>query len=358
MNVERLLTVVDMLRSELESEARIYELLDEIRNSLTRGSSPDAARTKIVQTLSQARSNFIPPSWREIVEEIGGRNLVGLGLASRLQALLVDYRLAPREVDILIGRISDEVRNFHGNLNNFSNFARALRISRYELAAGECEIGVLYPRPSVMPDLESVVAETRELDANMRVFTEIGGMPGSSKLRQINSSDLTIILGVTASVGAVVSVAINKIMDMLKKKYEIEKLRLEIEQKKMEIEAAKLLRDREKVIEEEGIKEASEAIIEFYELDDEGRRNELAVGARKALAFMTAQIRRGIVFEVTPSAETTEGEGIQEAAKRQDNLALQAQHLLLAQKLGGAMTMFAEKRSQLALQEGSPKSDT
>ena len=277
----------------------MYENLTRLQKALEQNlpEQLQAIKDQILDILSKAASNSLPPSWRIVIQEIGADNIVGAGLASRLRALLEDYRLSPKEASSLVGAIHTEMMTLHGNLNNYSNFARSLGLEPYTLGPGECEIGVIYPKTGVISDLESLVQESKDLDIALRAFMEIGGAAGSPRIKQVSSSEISIFFDVLAGVGAAVAKAIEKILGIIKTKGEIDKLRQEIEEKRIDLEAANLLKARAQAVEEKGLEEAAGAVIEIYVGSDEGRKNELRISVKNALGFMLIQTQRGILFE-------------------------------------------------------------
>ena len=343
--------MIDLLRSEIEKENRVYEGLEKLATLMEQGSlaSAEGVREQVIDILLNAQSNLLPPSWRAIIQEIGGASLVGLGLASRLQALLEDYRLSPKEAASVVRAIHGEILNFNGFINNHGNSARGLGIKPYTLAPGTCEIGVLYPEVGVIHDLESLVNESEQLDTALRAFMEVGGATGSPNIKQLSSSEPSMFFEVVASVGAAVATAISKVLGIIKSKLEIDKLRLEIEQKKIDPESAKRLKSRVQSVENEGLDEATETVLEFYMGSDEGRRNELRISTKNALRFMLVQTQRGVVFEVTASSRTSEGLTTEEAAKIQGPPSIEARQLKVSKELGGSMKELAAKREQLLL---------
>lgn len=349
MNAERLLAVVNLLRSEL-GRTRPYDELNALMNALTQGAAEAAGvKERLNRLLSNADSNHLVPSARAIVQGIGANNLVGAGLAARLNALLDDYRLTPQEQIAVIRQISDEVIRFQGVLNNFAEMATSLRIKQWCLPNGQCEVGILYPDVGVISDVESLSKEGDDLNATLRTFMEIGGELGSPQIRELSSSGVQVFLAVSAAVGFVVAKAIDKVLDIVKKKYEIEKLRLEIEKLHLDIDAARQLNDKRDAIEDQGKTEAASEIIGAYVGTDAGRRNELLIALRSALTFIVVQVERGVVFEVSAAERTSDGKTLEEASSSQGAAAIEATSLALVHGLGTAMNELAARRDQLLL---------
>lgn len=355
MNIERLLEVVEILREELDKSHRVYEPLGKLIKHLEQGESEEAQSVKnsIVNLLSKASSNNFTPSRQAMLREIGGEKLVGLGLADRLRALLEDYRLSPKEAAKVFAEIHSEVLNFNGSLNNLLNTSLRLGFKPHGIPAGKCEIGVLYPKPEVIADLGSFAEASRDLDHALRTFMEIGGTPGSPRIGQISSSDIAFFFTVAAGVGLAVAKCIEKILELIQRKYEIEKVRLEIEEKKLGLEIAKKLKEQEKEVEDAGVKEAAETIFQLYEGPDEGRRNELRIAVSGAARFMVVQVKRGVIFEVAASGVTAKGVEIQKAQEEKGKEASEAFQLEEVRRLGGSMRQLAAKREQLALPEAA-----
>lgn len=355
MNTERLLEVALAIRDELESSNRVYELFDQLVKGLQQNDSSavNLIKNNIFAVLGKAPSNRFTPSRQAILREIGGEKLVGKGLSDRLTALLEDYRLSPKEAAKVVAAINGEILNFNGFINTFTNSSRSLHLEPNTIPAGHCEIGVLYPKPEVIGDLDSLVEESRRLDQALRTFAEIGGKPASPKIKQISSSNIGFYLSVAASAGLIVAKCIDKILGFIYKKYEIEKIRLEIEEKKISLDVAKNLKEQEKAIEEAGIKETAGIILDFYKGTDEGRKNELRIAATDAIRFMVIQIHRGVIFEVEASNRTSKGTEIDKTRDENNDLQSEASQLKEVRRLGGSMRELAAKREQLALPEAA-----
>src|SRR5581483_10515420 len=119
MNAERVIEVVRVLRHELD-ENPVLQPLDEIAKIL-RARDLDGAKARLQsldRLLFRAPSNRFSPSRYLILRAIGGAKLVGNGLATRLDALLNDYRLDPAEMSPIVAQVHHELHNFQGLLNN------------------------------------------------------------------------------------------------------------------------------------------------------------------------------------------------------------------------------------------------
>jgi len=359
MHAERLLRIAELLVAEL-NDYRLLPLLNELQQALEGGRHDDVAPLldQIHEISGSAPSNAWPPSQRLILSEIGGNGLVGLSAWTRLEAFMKDYRLSPKAAAALVTELHGEILNFEGTLKNFANSARRLRREPDVLPPGTCEIGVLYPFPELVPDVEAMHREFKALDDALRVFGELGGSAGSLRIRNISTSDLSVFLAASAATGALVAKAIEKILDLLKKRLEIKALRLQLEKMELEIDAAKRLQEREARLMEQGIDDLTDEIIEICHIDDEGRRNELRISTGHSLRFMVMQAERGVVFEVAASLRTSSGAQLEEASERGDEYAVEARHLALAAEHGAAMTARALERGRLAIPEVSSADST
>lgn len=351
MNTDRFLEVADVLRAELEKENRVYELLATLAERLKENDREgiEAATERVLSALANARSNEFAPSRRAIVREIGGENLIGKGLADRLKALLEDYRLSPGEAAKVVQDINKEVQTFYGFLNNLAISSLRLGLEPHTISPGECEVGVLYPKPAVISDLDSLVHEARDLDHVLRTFMEIGGASGSPRVSHVSSSDIAFYFSVAAGVGYAVSKCIDKVLEIFHKKLEIDKARLEVEKLEIDVEIAKQLKERGEALEEKNVDAAADFIVKLYEGPDGGRRNELRLKSKVAVRFMVEQIKRGVIFEVTASSVTSKGLSVEEAVAKKGALAGEARQLAEVHRLGGSMRELAAKREQIVI---------
>jgi len=349
VNTQRFLEVVELLRTELNTH-RVLDGLSRLKTALqTDPSRAERLKEEILSTLAQAPSNLFSPSSRLIVRSMKAHSLLGIGAGQRLQALLTDYRLNPREAGSLVGELASEILQLEGYLNNFSSSARQLGMEPHRVKAGHCEIGILYPFPDVVADLPSLRLEVDELNKHLRYLLEAGGMHGDPRLVEVSTNDLAIFLLATASAGAAVATAIERTLALIQRRLEIQRLRLEIEQREIDLEAAKLLREREEAVTDEGTREAVTVVMARAEIQDEGRRNELEIAIGHSIRFLLQNSERGVIFEVTSSQHTSDGTEVNEAVRSEGPRQREAQDLILAKRDGAAQRTFAERREQLLL---------
>lgn len=360
MNTEKLLALARSLLWEL-NEYRLLPVLNELIEALKGG---DAAGGRTEELLAVARelsaaapSNAWPPSSVLMLQKIGGKGLVGSSAFDRLHALMSDYRLSSAATASLVAELHKEILHFEGILKNLVNTAVRLNLGPDELEPGSTEIGVVFPSPRIVVDLESLVREAKDLDAALRVFGELGGCSGSFRIRLVTSSSLVLFLTATASVGALLASAISKALDLYMKKLEIEKARLEIEKLKLEVSAAEELRQKEQAVIEDGLSAVAEELVTHSQVKNEGRRNELRTATRSALMYLIVNIERGVVFEVSSSPKTSSGAALPEAESGEGPETLEVRQLNYAADQGASMRSLAIQASLMELPEKAARDE-
>ena len=142
MNVERLHRVARLILDELAENDTRGDVL-RLRNGLEAAAvnPTDAqvqqvlseARTHLQQTLSTVPSNDLPPSDREILDEIGISNVVGQSLLDRIEETLVRNQMTPSialdEIDPIRERLDEGVRHLTSLVRGFEFFGIGREVS-------------------------------------------------------------------------------------------------------------------------------------------------------------------------------------------------------------------------------------
>ena len=96
MNAERLHIIARAVQDELRQTnlvGRLSELVSHLQNMVSQPQQPghqqnvSSVQDAIYQALDNAVSNNFSPAWRQILEEIGGVDLLGMTLKQRLQEI-------------------------------------------------------------------------------------------------------------------------------------------------------------------------------------------------------------------------------------------------------------------------------
>jgi hypothetical protein len=308
-----------------------------------------SAISAMYQALTESKADVFSPTWRQILHEIGGDELVGEKLKNEIEGSLARNQLTPavayQELTALLKRLEE----FRDALQQaFSAFTQ-LKIGNERLEPGKCEIGVLIPRQAVENSLPKFAEELEELTFILNTFSEVAtNQTAELKITTISSSDLLVYLDPgNATFAACLAVALERVVALYKQMLEIRKLHGELETKGV---PSKIAEDLDKYANEVvglGIQKLSVEIVdEFYTTNkDGGRKNELKNAVHISLNKIANRIDKGFYIEVRceppdPAAEATEDEikaieTVQAAAAKMQFLNLEGKPLLkLAEKAG------------------------
>ena len=135
MNAERLHVITRAVRGELQQMSlvgRLSELVGHLQNMVNQPQQSGhqqnvtSVRDALYQELNSASSNNFSPAWCQMLEEIGGADLLGLRLRNRLQEIFERNQITPNVALEEIQKIFEAVQRFQGqsiqSLLPFSSF--------------------------------------------------------------------------------------------------------------------------------------------------------------------------------------------------------------------------------------------
>ncbi|MGD9523161.1 MAG: hypothetical protein AB7N73_06840 [Gemmatimonadales bacterium] len=351
MNAERLHALVLGIHSDLQQTgvvAALQQLRDNLQNQV---SSPQEASyqqqiTKVLGKLESelpiAPSNQFPPTWRELLEEIGATDLLGQPLLDNLVGIFQRNQITPSAALEEIRPLYTRLEQLQAAVTSLLSGFHSLKVPSEELAPGEVELGILIPRDAVQNKLLEFGQELSRLNATLAVFSELagGGRPGFA-LRTISSSGLSVFLDVSPAVGACIAIAIERTVALYKQLLEIRKLRMELEGQGVPASVLAPIDRHANMHMANGLDPVVEELISrYWRGDDEPRKNELRTELRNALNAIANRIDAGYNLEVrtTPpeasddadmdEAESSEFSVIAEAASNMRFLRTQGRPLL------------------------------
>lgn len=330
MNAERLHAIVIALNKEVTGRGvvnKMQEMVNALQNVVNQphpshqqnlATSRDAMYAAVTDTASDEFS----PTWRQILSEIGGDDLFGKNLKEDIEAVFARNQLTPAVALEDLRKLLDRLQKFTTALDEVASSFRLFEIGHEQLAPGECEIGVLIPRPAVSNRLLDFAKELNELGFILNTFSEVAtGKKDELTIRTISSSDLLVYLQAAAPYAACLGVAIERVAATYKQLLEIRKLRQEIRKQGVPEDRTAGIEKYANELMERGIEETSLAIVDgFYKEKekDKGRKNELTNAVRISLKEIASRIDRGFNLEVRvePLAakdQTAENEQLQKA---------------------------------------------
>ncbi|MEO5799998.1 MAG: hypothetical protein ABIZ70_13325 [Gemmatimonadales bacterium] len=325
MNAERLHALVLGIQADLQKTgavAALQQLRDNLQNQVN---SPQEASYqqqittvlgKLETALPSAPSNQFPPTWRELLGEIGAIDLLGQPLLDNLVGIFQRNQITPsaalEEVKPLFARLEQLQTAVTSILSGF----QSLKVPSEELAPGEVELGILIPRDAVGNKLLEFGQELTRLNSTLAVFSELSGSgrPGF-ELRTISSSGLSVFLDVAPSVGACLAIAIERTVALYKQLLEIRKLRTELEGQGVPVSVLAPIDKHANMHMANGLDPVVEELISrYWRGDNEPRINELRTELRHALNAIANRIDAGYNLEVrTNPPEVADDEATDEA---------------------------------------------
>lgn len=317
MNLGRFHSAINAIKTEVERDKNI-QLLSELQTKLQNLVNEHTAESgdlfknsyaNFINTLEKAESNFTFPTRRIIYKEIGAAKHIGIGLAEQIKKIISENQITPGNALAAIQIVNQELTTFYEKIKLLNNTFSDLKIEFDGLSPGEFEIGFSFPQEVIGVDLESLEKEFHKLDFALQTLLEITtGKVGKVEIKTISASpDWQLFFDSIPVLAACTAVAIERIVNLYKNNLEIK-----LDEKKLPVGVTKPLQDHiEQTVISELRKIAEDLVEEFYQVKDEGRKNELKTKASQALQYIAEKIDNGATIEVhaePPDAPKPEAE--------------------------------------------------
>jgi hypothetical protein len=309
MNAERLHAIANAIREDLRitnSIQALQQLSEALQNQISSPVEP-SYQTQVAEhlktltaALRAAPSNQFPPTWKQVLKELGAADLFGLALAERIEEIFSRNQITPVVAQEEIEEIMKRMSAFQNSIDEIRSAFSKLNIGAEELEPGTAELGVLVPRDFVENKLQEFAEELEELDGIFAVFAEVttGSRPGF-EIRSISSSDLSVFLALSTSVAACVAVAVERIVALYKQLLEIRKLHGELRDQGVPEKNLKGIEEHANTFMDKGIEEEVNSLLDdFYKNADGARKNELKIELRYSLSKIANRVDRGFNIEV------------------------------------------------------------
>jgi hypothetical protein len=308
MNAERLHLVVRALNNEL-NKPNIPQLLEQLAAALqSQVNAPQdpvhqqgvaSTLTTLEQALSRAPSNSFNPGWIEISSEVGLYDLTGERLATRIREIFSRNQITPSVALAEIQKAHQELAARKTAVDGVLGGFKTLKIGMEKLDAGSAELGVLIPRAAVDNTLTGLQEELREIDFVLRTLAEFStGQSQKFEVRTISSSDFQVFLDMGPQLAAV-AVAVERLVNLYKTLLEVRALRKDLKSKGVPDKSLSGVDDHAAKVMEDGIAELVEEFsIEYRDLHEKGRMNELRITLTVALRKLANRIDKGVDLEV------------------------------------------------------------
>jgi hypothetical protein len=164
-NKDDLLKKMQMLRNHLQNLVNApFEPIHQ--HNLVR------SLTELYTILENAPSNNFSPGWKQIVEEIGLSDLLGMKLKTRIENIFSRNQITPAAALEQLKQIVSQFEKIKTAIDNAINSFGTLKIASDELQSGQCELGYTIPRIAVENKLSSLSKEISELNFILSHITE------------------------------------------------------------------------------------------------------------------------------------------------------------------------------------------
>lgn len=364
MNVERLHAIVSELRRDLdqtETLSTLQNLVSSLSNQVNQPQQPQYQQqtsqylSQLLAALKGAKVNTLSPTWQQVLDELGAKDLTGENLAATIEDIFSKNQITPSVAQVELQDLLNRLQQLSSAFDQLLGGFRTLRIGAEELDPGECELGVLVPRSFLDNRLDRFASELEELNRIFSVFAEIstGSRPGF-EIKTISSSDLSVYLETSAILGACIATAIERVIALYKQLLEIRKLQGELAKQGVAKKNLTGIEDHANSVMEEGIdKFVKELISAYLPKGDIGRKNELSTELKYSLKKLANRIDRGFNFEVRMEEPEVAAENPDDASEEEKTL-LQA-HSKVAQ--ASETMQFLKLEGEPILQLSESKSE-
>lgn len=318
MNVERLHVIAIAIRDDINKtniENSLQQLIQNLQNQVNQPQNTNfqqqvsQLRNTIFQSLESAKSNDFSPTWKQVIEELGLKDILGIALKDRIESIFLRNQITPATALQELQGIHKQITSTKGPLDQMINAFQQFKIGIEKLEPGECEIGVLIPRSFVKNFLHGFAEELENLNKIFTPFEELTtGTREGFKIKTISSTDLSIFFSSHAITAAGIAAAIERIIEAYKKLSEIRLINKQLSDIGVPDDKSKGILDySNEIVEGEIEKVSTELVDKYYKKDDE-RKHELKTAIKFSLRKIANRIDRGFNIEVKaePFKESSE----------------------------------------------------
>lgn len=308
MNAERLHRILIDLNTEIDEKnfnSILTNVQTHLQNQVSAPQDPNHQK-KLVQSLNNLKEtlknstyNDYSPSWKQIINEIGGKNLFGVELEQRIEEIFARNQITPANALEEIKQINNTFTKFQEYVKQAISSLTGLHIGKEELEEGQCEFGYSIPRDFVDNKLANFEDEIHELNFILNSLSEaITGKKQDYDVKTISSSDFLLYIIIGLQVADILSKATERILSIYKQILEIKKLRNELKEQGVPATKTKGIETHANSMMEKEIKKIAKEIIDDNYNGEEGRSNELNNAVTFALNKLANRIDNGFNVEI------------------------------------------------------------
>jgi hypothetical protein len=304
MNIERLYLVTDTLKKEIKA-SQLENHLTTIINALTNNiSQPNASYldqiTQGLESLKDALEGSylsnIPKTWMKVISEIKADDFVGMTLHEKIRSLVTSKQALPNEALREIQEIEQRLKGFITAADQLKSAMQKLGVSYESLEEGEVELSIVLPREIFSNELKGFAEEVKLIDHLVRTASEIAtGSPENAEIKQLETSDPTLILIASPAAVHFVLKCVHSILDIYQKVQNIRLTKAQAEKAELEVSLIKQIGDQATTKIQEHIKKFAQE--QTKSITDKGRKNELNNQLVIIVKKLAARIDRGMKIE-------------------------------------------------------------
>ena len=312
MNAERLHVIAKVLKVELSGpiQQMMQQLVGALQQAVSQPQQPthqqevDQHRTALYELLDASPTNDFGPAWRQAIKEMGIDDLIGVALKEGVEEIFqrnqITLQVAHTALTAIVQRMAEAHAAMEGMLGAFDK----LNVGSEDLEEGDAEISILIPREFVKSHFGRLGGEFKELDKIFRVFPEVvTGKRPPFVVKTISTTDPVVVLAVGYVVANCVSKAITWLLTSYEKVLNIRLMQVKLAELEMPDDVVQGVNKEADTRMDKDIDALSDKLLDDYQVEDEGRKNELRIELRMSLKKIAGRIDRGFNIEVRVKPE-------------------------------------------------------
>lgn len=312
----------------------------------------------LAKKAEEVPSSFLLPSVLALHQDLHVDEFVGRKLSERVYSAMNAPGMVAEEIVTAIGKLQSEFAAVVSQITGLESRLRERGVEQVSLEESEAEFGIAFPPELVGTTAKDLISEVAHLNRLFMSMNELLGRGAESpEVRTIAASWWQFFFELDAGQLALWTVALERIVQLLKSGYEIRKLKQDLEGKQ-EIIPEHFIPDLEKKLLQVFKIGISELAVELraksgYE-GDAGRANELEVTLKQELLHLVRRVNGGAVLEVRVgepeppelTAEETEAESPEALAREK-----QLMRIAEAAQINDKLAALSYTTAQLEIRE-------
>ncbi|PKA10624.1 hypothetical protein CH372_18455 [Leptospira meyeri] len=314
MNIENFNQITIKFQKDITKDNLINhlnELVENLANFVNQPQHPTYQqnianiRTNLKSILEKSETNKYSPYSKEILDEIGFKNLRGIDLSNRIESSFLNNSITPSIAHQEISGIQANFNKLFNALTSTNKNFEILGIKSNELENNQSEIGIIIPRLAVKEKIDYFIKELQEIKLIIGDFNElaIGSRP-EIELKTIASSEYQILLNILPVTATCLIISIEKLIKIYKDILDIRKARRELKEKGVPDENLSGIEQYANSKMENGITESiQELITKFGTNLEDGRKRELEISLKYSMNKISNRIDQGYNFDIKMKIE-------------------------------------------------------